>query len=162
MGNGTDFEIDISPYLMDTGYYNQNNNLFNRLMQNLTIDNNIFGYEKVYQIKLVSICPELKFYRGEYNKSQEGSEFPLNELFDSNITPLQNRAIEKEEDKLYTLEYQYFVREPNYTVFYEMPNEVLDVPANYDAKQYYQNKTLSGRTNILYFKLCHNYCGTCI
>ena len=49
-GNGTDFEIDISPYLMDTGYYNQNNNLFNRLMQNLTIDNNIFGYEKVYQI----------------------------------------------------------------------------------------------------------------
>ena len=77
-GNGTDFEIDISPYLMDTGYYNQNNNLFNRLMQNLTIDNNIFGYEKVYQIKLVSICPELKFYRGEYNKSQEGSEFPLN------------------------------------------------------------------------------------
>ena len=41
-GNGTDFEIDISPYLMDTGYYNKANNFFNRLMLNLTIDNNIF------------------------------------------------------------------------------------------------------------------------
>ena len=49
-GNGTDFEIDISPYLMDTGYYDPSNNLFDRLMLNLTIDNNIFVYEKVYKI----------------------------------------------------------------------------------------------------------------
>ena len=28
--NGTDFEIDISPYLMDTGYYQPENNLFDR------------------------------------------------------------------------------------------------------------------------------------
>ena len=31
-----------------------------------------------------------------------------------------------------------------------------------NAEQYYQRKTLDGRTNILKFKLCHNYCGTCI
>ena len=31
--NGTDFTIDISPYLMDTGEYNSNNNLYNRLYE---------------------------------------------------------------------------------------------------------------------------------
>ena len=30
--NGTDFEIDISPYLMDTEYYNEENNLYDFLM----------------------------------------------------------------------------------------------------------------------------------
>ena len=29
--NGTDFEIDISPYLMDTGYYNEENNLYDMI-----------------------------------------------------------------------------------------------------------------------------------
>lgn len=51
--NGTDFEIDISPYLMDTGYYNQNDNLYNRLMDSGVIDNNIFGYKIVPKINLV-------------------------------------------------------------------------------------------------------------
>jgi hypothetical protein len=40
--NGTDFEIDISPYLMDTGYYDDQNNLYNRLIETCVIDNNIF------------------------------------------------------------------------------------------------------------------------
>ena len=161
-GNGTDFEIDISPYLMDTGYYNPTNNLYERLMLNLTIDNNIFGYERIEKIRLVSICPELLLYKGEYNKSQESTTFPIDDLFDANITLLQNRAIKKEENKLYTLEYQYLVKEPDYATFYDMPNEVIDIPDNYNAEQYYQRKTLDGRTNILKFKLCHNYCGTCI
>ena len=58
--------------------------------------------------------------------------------------------------------YQYFVKKPNYTVFDEMPNEVIDIPSTLDPSQYYQNQTFDGRTNILKFKLCHNYCGTCI
>ena len=43
--NGTDFTMDISPHLMDTGEYISGNDLVTRLLQNLTIDNNIFGYE---------------------------------------------------------------------------------------------------------------------
>ena len=146
---------------MDTGYYDKENNLFNRLMLNLTIDNNIFGYEKVYKIRLVKICPELLFYRGEYNKTQESEQFPLNDDFDANITLLQNRAIKKEENKLYTLEYQYFVKQPNYTIFKEMPRHIINVPDTFDGEQYYQRKILPGRTNILKFKLCHGYCETC-
>ena len=51
--NGTDFIMDISPHLMDTGYYNNGNDLATRLLQNLTIDNNIFGYESTGEIMVV-------------------------------------------------------------------------------------------------------------
>ena len=62
--NGTDFTIDISPYLMDTGDYNSINNLYSRLYQTFEIDNNIFGYEKIPKINLVQIPNELIFYNG--------------------------------------------------------------------------------------------------
>ena len=51
--NGTDFEIKIFPYLTDTGSYDNSYNLYNYLMSTMRIDNNIFGYEKIEQIKLV-------------------------------------------------------------------------------------------------------------
>ncbi len=63
-GNGTDHEIDISPYLMDTGYYSSTNNLYNYLISKMVIDNNIFAYEKVEKIRLIKICDELKLYKG--------------------------------------------------------------------------------------------------
>ncbi len=53
--NGTDFETDISPYLMDTGSYDESNNLYDFLMSKMIIDNNIFGYEKIEKIRLVFI-----------------------------------------------------------------------------------------------------------
>ena len=51
-GNGTDFTIDISPHLMDTGEYLDGNDLVTRLLKNLTIDNNIFGYIPIEKIIL--------------------------------------------------------------------------------------------------------------
>ena len=53
--NGTDFTMDISPHLMDTGSYVSGNDLVTRLLKNLTIDNNIFGYKSTGQIKLTYI-----------------------------------------------------------------------------------------------------------
>ena len=64
-GNGTDHEIDISPYLMDNGNYNSAYNLFDYLMSKMVIDNNIFGYEKVQKIRFISICDELLLYKGK-------------------------------------------------------------------------------------------------
>ena len=49
--NGTDFETDISPYLMDTGYYDESKNLYDFLMTKMVIDNNIFAYEKIEKIR---------------------------------------------------------------------------------------------------------------
>ena len=71
--NGTDFTMDISPHLMDTGYYTEGNDLVTRLLKNLTIDNNIFGYTSTGQIKLVSIPEELLFYDLDGNQLFDGS-----------------------------------------------------------------------------------------
>ena len=60
--NGTDFDINIYPYLTDIDTYDSSNNLYNILIEKLVIDNNIFGYEKVEQIKLVSIPEEIEFH----------------------------------------------------------------------------------------------------
>jgi hypothetical protein len=59
--NGTDNTIDISPYLMDTGEYNNVNNLVTALLKNMTIDNNIFGYIPINKIILVSYPEEIIF-----------------------------------------------------------------------------------------------------
>ncbi len=45
---------------MDTGYYNETNNLFNKLMESCVINNNIFGYEMVPKINLVYFL--MKYY----------------------------------------------------------------------------------------------------
>ena len=161
--NGTDNTIDISPYLMDTGYYDSSNNLYDYLMTTMSIDNNIFGYERIEKIRLISICDELKLYKGEYGVSQEESQLSLNDLFDSNHTLLQNRDISKEEDKLYSLEYQFMVIEPTYEDLYSSAIDVWDDPEHpYDGQSNYQRKILDGRVNILTFKLCHKYCIHCI
>ena len=163
--NGTDHEIDISPYLMDTGYYDDSNNLYDYLMSTMTIDDNIFGYEKIEKIRLISICDELLLYKGK-GANKEASTLPLNDLFDANHTLLQNRALTKEENKLYILEYQFMVKEPDFTTFYSMPYEVEDKKAegkeDITESNFYTRNTLDGRVNILKFKLCHKFCINCI
>ena len=161
--NGTDHEIDISPYLMDTGYYNSTNNLYDYLMSTMTIDNNIFDYERIEKIRLIKICDELKLYKGEYGVSQEESVLPLNELFDANHTLLQNKAITKEENKLYSLEYQFMVKEPTYANLYSSAIGVWNKPEDANGgESEYERNILNGRVNILKFKLCHKYCIHCI
>ena len=60
--NETDFEINIFPYLLDTGHYDTSNNLYNNLIATMKIENNFFGCEEVDSIKLVSIFEELIFF----------------------------------------------------------------------------------------------------
>ena len=159
--NGTDSTIDIYPYLMDTGDYDVANNLYDYLIGTMSIDNNIFGYENYGKIKLVSICDELLLYKGKLNISKEENTITINDLFDANHTLLQNRNIEKEENKLYSLEYQFMVKEPDYVTFYSTSIFQFSSPSNYDGSQYYKQNIFEGRTNILKFKLCHKYCIKC-
>ena len=152
--NGTDFEIDISPYLMDIENYNESNNLYNLLMENMQIDNNIFGYEKVEQIKLVSIPKEIIFLNGTDNSSISN-----NDTFDANYILKQNVSIIKDYN-YYTLDYQYIVKEPNYSTIYSSYLDQFYGDSN-DLSENFTPKIFYGRTNTLKFKLCHNYCKTC-
>ena len=110
--NGTDFEINIFPYFSDTGYYNSSNNLYDYLIQTMKIENNIFGYEKLDKIKMVSIPEEIIFLYYIDN-----SPISNNETIDTDSILKQNDDIIKE-NKYYYFDYQFIVKEPDYDIFY--------------------------------------------
>ena len=152
--NGTDFENDISPYLNDTEKYNASYNLYNYLIQKMEINNNIFGYEKVDQIKLISIPEELIFL----NKT-DNSPIINNDNINVNHILIQNDSIIKN-NSYYYLDYQFMVKEPDYKTLYSSYLN-CSVGDSINLSAYYVPKILYGRTNTLKFKLCHKYCKTC-
>ena len=158
-GNGTDFTIDISIYLMDTGEYNSDNNLVDKLLENLSIDNNIFGYIPVEKLILVSYPEELLIY----NEDDENTLIEPGSIIDNTIIIKQNLLLNKTH-KYYYIEYQYMVKEPEYSEYKKYANNIYDKKEtnNYDNyEDSYSPKTFYGRTNKLAFKLCHDYCETC-
>ena len=156
--NGTDSEINMFPYLMDSGYYDTSKNLFNDLMENMTIENNIFGYEKLDNIKLVYRPEELIFL-----DASDDTEVLSGGILKSNYKLYQNKDLKKS-NKYYYVEYQFIIREPDHSSFYHVGN-VIYWAGHYgnddDLNEYYEPKIYYGRTNTLKFKLCHNYCQTC-
>ena len=158
--NATDDTIDISPYLMDVEPYDSSNNIFNYLKSKAIIENNIFGYELVEKINLVSIPPELLFYNVT-GGVQDANPLPNDTFFDSNHKLYQNFHLNKT-FRDYYIDYQYIVKEPSYSTFY--PSDTVDYPSNFDASTDFEasRKTLYGRTNRIKFKLCYQYCNHCL
>ena len=144
---------------MDIDTYDESYNLYNYLKDKITIDNNIFGYEYIGEIVLVSVCKELLLYKGKSNNKEENT-YPMNELFNANYTLTQNKNITKEENKLYNIEYKFLVRDPDFNTFKSITKIKYGNVDSYSP--YYNPKVFEGRTNLLQFKLCHKYCKTCI
>ena len=63
--NATDTITDISPYFDDIDNYVINNKIFNKLKENIKIENNIFGYEIINEIKLITIPEQILIYNDE-------------------------------------------------------------------------------------------------
>ena len=155
--NGTDFIINISPYLMDNGQYNEENNLVKRLLQSLKIDNNIFGYILVEQIKLVSYPIEIIFH-----SEDENTHLPNGTIIDINYKLKQNWRVNKT-SQYYYIDYQYLIKEQDYNSYESFANNIYEIEASniYKYENVFSPKTYFGRTNRLFFKLCHDYCETC-
>ena len=155
---GIDDIIDISPYIFDSESYNPNINLVNSIMENFIIENNLFNYEKINKIKLVSIPREIIFYNNI-------DSFPLSNgsILDVNYKLVYNNEIIKQ-NKYYELHYQYMVKEQNYSEFYKYEEESLNYnvtnETNFDNE--FKQIIYYGRMNILKFKLCHDLCKTCL
>ena len=60
--NGTDFEIELAPYIINADDYSSSYNLYKYLNSTKKVENNIFGYKNVEKIRLVSIPEQLQFY----------------------------------------------------------------------------------------------------
>ena len=98
--NGTDFYINISPYVTDSEYYQSGYNLIDYLLKNIyTIENNIFGYSRIEKVKLTEIPDELLFYRTGNSTAIASGE----EINKDNILK-QNKDLIKY-DRNYTLEW---------------------------------------------------------
>ena len=158
--NGTDNIIDISSFLMDNNE-NLENNLIIELTKNITIDNNIFGYEITEKINLVSILEQIIFY----NKENKNTKLTNNETLNINYIFKQNKNIIKTYE-YYNLSYQFIIQEANYEKFNSFAYEIIDIPSTLpysedDQINFFISNKFFGRTNILQFKLCHKFCETC-
>ena len=157
--NYTDSIIDISEYFMDDEM-NNSNNLVDKLLANITIENNIFNYYiDTNEIKLISIPEEIIFYNGNLpsNENKVSNGENLNRIY----TFQQNQNKEKT-DEFYFLDYQPIVKEPTYENYGSGTIKIMKG----DNQNIYQNGYVQqiyyGRTITVKFKLCHEYCGTCL
>ena len=153
--NETDNIINISDYLFD------GKNIVTELTKNVTIDNNIFGYEVVYdKIKLVTIPDEMIFY----NKNNENKKINNGDILDKNYKFEENINIIKT-DKYYSLEYQPIIQEPNYVKFNSYAIDIIDCQSLNnifeDQDKYFNPKMIFGRINKAIFKLCFDFCSSC-
>ena len=145
--NGTDSTINISDFIFNGDIndiqLDNINNFYDFLFKNYTIENNIFEYNKVDEIKLVSIPEEIIISETEVDETGKISlayELKNNSIIYRDIIYVikQKKNLIKT-SKYYYIDYQYMVEKIN----------------DEEQKRYY------GRTNRLKFKLCHDYCETC-
>ena len=144
---GKDMVIDLSPYFLNLESYNPKINLIKFLLEDFTIDNNLFNYEKVDKIKLGNIPEHIIFYNNINN-------IPLSEgdLIGEDYRLIYNKESIKE-NKYYELDYQFIVKEQNFTEFYK--NEVSSLNYNdkdFEAESEFRPLIYFGRTNLLKFK----------
>ena len=161
--NGTDSIIDISPYLSDSLNYKEDLNLITELYNNITIDNNIFGYIQMSQMKIVSIPEGIIFYKKEGGTNVQIQNGTIIDK-DINYILKQNKEIIKT-NEYYDLYYQHMVTESSYDNLYTNSHFVFDYSENNNDYNNYKNdfkvNEFYGRTSKLTFKLCHDYCNTC-
>ena len=158
--NGTDKTIDISSFFMDNNEIIENN-LISELTKNITIDNNIFGYEIAEEINLVTIPEQIIFY----NQENKDKKLTNNETLNINYIFKQNKNLIKTHE-YYNLSYQFIIQEPNYEKFNSYADEIMECASSVEYSEVDQNdffisNKFFGRTNTLQFKLCHSYCETC-
>ena len=161
--NGTDTSANIMNYLNDVDnngiYLNSLSGLFN----SLTIDNNIFGYTKMNNIKIISIPEEVKMY---LENGDEKTEILNDTIIDLSLrySFSQNKSSLKTY-KYYDIYYQYMIKELEFNEFYNKAHKVDTHAQNNNNYNNYQNDFKAtifyGRTNKLSFKLCHNFCSKC-
>ena len=162
--NGTDSTINIEIFLNDIENYISeiSYSFYDFLNENLTIENNIFGYIQVDKIKLVSIPDEIIIIEQNNNNIKRILEDESNQFIkltnnsylykENNYFLSQNKNISKS-SKYYFIDYQYIVKENN--LDQQGPNVYGRYLDTSQEKEYY------GRINRLLFKLCHDYCDTC-
>jgi len=163
--NGTDYNINVTSYFENqenTG--NDDDDIIIPFPNELQIDNNIFGYQIVQKIKIISIPNEIKlFCKGIImgkTELKEGDETVSSVNF--TISP-KNDIVKN--DGTYFFEFQVLISEIDYDGFNNFAYKIYDYPKNSSADQrdeFNDNiQTFYGKVLKIEFKLCHENCKSC-
>ena len=119
--NGTDFTDDLTDYFYDIRQ-NEAKDIATYLIDHASVDNNIFHYDFIRKVKLISIPPEIIIYE----KSDLGN--PTVKISNGAIIEegkyllYQNKQMNKTSE-LYKLDYQFMVKEPTHNTFFSGASE---------------------------------------
>ena len=159
--NGTESNINISDFLSEFNDINNNKNIIDSLLENIKIDNNIFGYEFEKQIKLITIPDELLFYNIE-----DGVETQVNEggILKHDYKISQSNNV-KMRNKTYYFEFQFIAQEPEINKFNEYTISIItENKIGYEnnwVQENFERQTFYGKKIKIEFKLCYELCDTC-
>jgi len=159
--NRTNVDItkDISFLLKESDNYNSNINIVSFLYEDLTIENNIFGYIPDHSIKLLSIPNEILIFKEDATTPIEKNSI----LYENEKYILRQNMDLTKTSKFYYLEYQQIIREPDFDDLYANAAETITYPSdtNYNFQEEYEPQRFYGKKVRLNFKLCHSFCETC-
>ena len=159
--NKKDFNINITSYFSEIE--NTDNDDIYLNFPDLQIDNNIFGYQIIQQIKIISIPNEINLYKIENDNTK--TQININDEYSPNmkimINPKNNIL---KTDATYYIEYQFQCSEPDYNTFNQYPDKIIDYPESITVSQETEfnndRHTYEKRLKIE-FNLCNDYCKTC-
>ena len=164
--NTSDFELNITSYFSSIGSDKNDDkeDITIPFPKNITIDNNIFGYQILEKIKIISIPNEINFYSiDENNKKTEikvGEEINPNNI-NITISPKKNTI---RNNNTYFIEYQYQYTDPDYDTFNKYPDKIASYPNNSGDQRDEFNQDIKihfTESLKIEFKLCHENCKTC-
>ena len=159
--NETEKNINISDYLSEFNEINNyNENIIDNLLNDIKIDNNIFGYEFKKQIKLITIPEELNFYNVE-----NGEETQVNAggILKHDYKISQNSNF-KMRNKTYYFELQFIAKESENNLNKYTVDIILENSIGYEnngEEEYFESQTFYGKKFKVEFKLCYELCDIC-
>ena len=154
--HGKDSIIDISECFLDDNI-NNGKNIIDTLIDNIKIENNIFGYEVIKdKIKLISIPDEILFY----NKNNENNKLSNGDILNKNYIYKKNLYLIKG-NEYYFLDYQIIVQEPEYNKFNSNSKKIIEYPPSnstlyINQKPFFKQREFYGKTQSVKFKLTND------
>ena len=160
--NGSNNNIDNSTYVANPEN-NNSDDIYINFPNSTRIDNNIFGYQILQFIKIISIPYEINLYyinNGDKKQVNIGdNNIPSDKLVISTKTDIiKNNSV-------YYIEYQIQYSDPDYDTFNQYPDIIIDYPENptVDQKEEFNDnvRVYYGKTLKMEFTLCNDNCKTC-
>ena len=163
--NGSDYNINTTSYFENReNIENDNDDIIIPFPNISQIDNNIFGYQVIEKIKIISIPNEIILYYKGNNITKK--EIKIGEEINSNIDLIispKNDVLKN--DSTYFFEYRHNISEPTYDIFNSFAYKIYDYPENpsVDQRDEFDEdiQIFDGKILKTKFKLCHENCKSC-